>query len=257
MSKKNLARTAIEGGRSAMSKWQRKNSNKELRAKETSYLKAVEKDPEVWDEDEYPVRRTVGKEFHDKLGPVYRYLQSQVGRPWDKVRSEVFEKFDARTTAGRHILHDHLLSLVEYNELGFRKAYYNYWKFLDQRESFSSREYYVDKNGLLQLKKKISDEEYQQRLEKNSKDLKEFSKNRVIRFFDGKPFWLKSKNYYVIFSRSFVTYQQIIKFAFLENSIDGEEKFPEASFQVDIELSKEEIKELNSFPEKLRKLIIV
>jgi hypothetical protein len=223
MSKKNLARTAIEGGRSNMSKWRRKNSNKELRAKEQSYLKAVEKDPEVWDEDEYPVRRTVGKEFHDKLGPVYRYLQSQIGRPWDKVRSEVFEKFDTRTTAGRHILHDHLLSLVEYNELAYRRADVNYDRFLTPKESLYSREYYVDKSGLLQLKNKISREEYHQRLEKNYHDLGEFIKNRVIRFFDGKPFWLKSKEYYISFGYSLVTYEQILKFKFSPDSMYGTE----------------------------------
>jgi hypothetical protein len=40
-------------------------------------------------------------------------MQSQVGRPWAKVRSELFQRFDGRTTAGRHILFDHLLRSVQ------------------------------------------------------------------------------------------------------------------------------------------------
>jgi hypothetical protein len=41
-----------------------------------------------------------------------RWLRSQSGRPWDKVRSELFARFDVRTTAGRHIVFDHLLQEV-------------------------------------------------------------------------------------------------------------------------------------------------
>jgi hypothetical protein len=35
-----------------------------------------------------------------------------VGRPWHKVHSDIFELFDTRTTAGRHIVFDHLLDEV-------------------------------------------------------------------------------------------------------------------------------------------------
>ena len=41
-----------------------------------------------------------------------RWLESQCGRPWSKVYAEVCERFDTRTTAGRHIVHDHLLGSV-------------------------------------------------------------------------------------------------------------------------------------------------
>ncbi|MEP7051801.1 MAG: hypothetical protein ABJB12_15665 [Pseudomonadota bacterium] len=60
----------------------------------------------------YPARQTVGRSFDDKLGPARRWLASQVGRSWNKVRSELFDRFDIRTTAGRHIVFDHLLNDV-------------------------------------------------------------------------------------------------------------------------------------------------
>ncbi|MFN7931188.1 MAG: hypothetical protein U0Y68_25320 [Blastocatellia bacterium] len=41
--------------------------------------------------------------FSDLLGPLYRYLRSNVGRPWDKVYSEMCEHLDFRKTTGRHI----------------------------------------------------------------------------------------------------------------------------------------------------------
>jgi len=49
-------------------------------------------------DDELPKREQIGakwdnhrggKQFTDVLGPLYRYLLKQVGRPWDKVYSEI------------------------------------------------------------------------------------------------------------------------------------------------------------------------
>jgi hypothetical protein len=61
----------------------------------------------------YRKRTKVYQGFDDKLGPAYRWLEAQSGRPWNKVRSELFARFDTRTTAGRHIVFDHLLRSVE------------------------------------------------------------------------------------------------------------------------------------------------
>ena len=43
------------------------------------------------------------KHFSDLLGPLRRYLRSNVGRPWDKVYSEMKQHLDNRKTTGRHI----------------------------------------------------------------------------------------------------------------------------------------------------------
>jgi hypothetical protein len=51
--------------------------------------------------------------FDDKLAPAHRWLRAQAGRPWNKVRGELLSRFDTRTTAGRHIVFDHLLKSVE------------------------------------------------------------------------------------------------------------------------------------------------
>ncbi len=58
------------------------------------------------------MRPHVRKDFRDKLGPAERWLASQVGRPWDKVYAELRARFDIRTTAGRHVVFDHLLDWV-------------------------------------------------------------------------------------------------------------------------------------------------
>ena len=113
MSKKNLARTAIEGGRYGRNKWERRYSHRTDRAAERNYMSKVEHDVEYFDDYDIKPSAPVYKEFKDKLSPMYRWLHAQVGRKWDEVRSEVAEKFDTRTTAGRHITYDHLLSSVE------------------------------------------------------------------------------------------------------------------------------------------------
>jgi hypothetical protein len=111
MSTKNLARTVIEGGRAPSNRWERRYSNAQERAQERAVsnqlLTSVELDDVV-----YPRRAVVYRGFRDKLAPAERWLGSQVGRPWNRVRSDLFARFDTRTTAGRHILFDHLLRSV-------------------------------------------------------------------------------------------------------------------------------------------------
>jgi hypothetical protein len=52
------------------------------------------------------------KEFSDLLGPLRRYLRKQVGRPWEKVWSEITRTLDSRSLTGQHIF-DHIRWEVE------------------------------------------------------------------------------------------------------------------------------------------------
>ncbi|HEX6767239.1 MAG TPA: hypothetical protein VF103_17195 [Polyangiaceae bacterium] len=112
MSTKNLSRTVIEGGRRHGNRAMRRHSNASDRVWERmtsqKLLTAIE-----LDDVSYRPRQKVFRDFSDKLAPAERWLRSQVGRPWNKVRSELFARFDTRTTAGRHILFDHLLRSVQ------------------------------------------------------------------------------------------------------------------------------------------------
>lgn len=54
------------------------------------------------------------KYFSDLLGPLRRYLRSNVGRPWDKVYSELCENLDKRKTTGRHVF-EHVETEVALN----------------------------------------------------------------------------------------------------------------------------------------------
>ena len=113
MSTKNLARTIIEGGRHTGNKWDRRNSHAEERAALKNYMSEVTLDPSNYDEYDVEPIEPIYKSFDDKLSPIYRWLHRQVGRLWDEVRSDISKTFDTRTTAGRHIVYDHLLNSVE------------------------------------------------------------------------------------------------------------------------------------------------
>ena len=112
MSRKNLSRTVIEGGRYWSNCWERRQSHGEERATTREWLDRISVDPDEADAIDPLPRRRVGKMFRDKLGPAMRWLESQVNRPWDKVYSELCERFDTRTVAGRHVVHDHMLKWV-------------------------------------------------------------------------------------------------------------------------------------------------
>lgn len=52
------------------------------------------------------------KEFSDQINPLKRYLRSCLGRPWNKVHSELSEKLDRRSISGSHIW-DHVMWEIE------------------------------------------------------------------------------------------------------------------------------------------------
>lgn len=56
-------------------------------------------------------RHTSRKWLNENLRPLERYLASQVGRPWDKIYSEICAGIDRRNTAQQHI-HQHLDDFV-------------------------------------------------------------------------------------------------------------------------------------------------
>jgi len=54
------------------------------------------------------------KSFNEHLGPLWRFLRSNLGRPWSKVYSEIRAVIDGRGVLGNHLL-DHLQWEVETN----------------------------------------------------------------------------------------------------------------------------------------------
>lgn len=149
MSTKRLQKTVIEGGRYGRNKWERRHSHADVRAKLKNYLADVMKDLEVAEEEDVEPLEPVYQDFKDKLSPMYRWLRKQVGRVWDDVRSEITEKFDTRTTAGRHIVFDHLLKSVQVGKEEWR--YYG-TRGYDDLTSSSDNDYYVDDEGILRKK---------------------------------------------------------------------------------------------------------
>ena len=139
MTTKNLSRTVIEGGRTGSYKAECQKRIRQERAAWRSQALAIARDPESWEDDLPAIRDPVYPDFADKLNPIYRFLDSRIGKPWDGVRSELFARFDTRTTPGRHVLHDHLLRDVSESPDGLQYRY---------GFKFQSR-YYRDAEGTL------------------------------------------------------------------------------------------------------------
>jgi hypothetical protein len=136
MSTKNLARTVIEGGRGRSSRTNRRSGHGADRVRIHQLLTRLRRGDD-WDDLVVASRKGVGTFFHDKLGPAERWLASNVGRPWDKVRAALFARFDTRTTAGRHIVFDHMLRSV--SEHGIPSCGF----------TLHRRSFVVDRHGIL------------------------------------------------------------------------------------------------------------
>jgi len=88
-------------------------------SKKTTGLRIRRLDPDM--EYDEPTRLPVArgrqygyeaKEFSDLINPLRRYLRSCIGRPWNKVHSELSRKLDRRSAAGSHIW-DHVISEIQ------------------------------------------------------------------------------------------------------------------------------------------------
>lgn len=187
MSTKNLARSIIEGGRVNGNKWDRRQSNAEERAHLRNYMTEVTLDPDKYDEYDIEPRDPVYKQFNDKLGPIYRWLSRQVGRPWDEVRSDVSKTFDTRTTAGRHIVYDHMLTSVQ---VGPEFPRYYSRPPEDPTTSYSDNDFYVDDDGILQKKRYLGRRRYRDPVPAfDTKQISNWLNGRIVGKVGNKFFW--------------------------------------------------------------------
>ena len=122
MSTKNLARTAIEGGRYKRTKEEAQTEQRKERAASRSFVTKATHDLESIENKPTPKRKPRRLDQKDKLRPLERFLLSNIGRPWRLVYAEIRKRFDDRTTAGRHILFDHMLRDIK--GAGSRSEYY-------------------------------------------------------------------------------------------------------------------------------------
>jgi hypothetical protein len=95
------------------------------------------------------------RSLNENLAPLRRYLRAQVGRPWDKVFSEICANIDRRNTVQQHI-HQHIRDFIAIDvgiRDGQRVDLTNRWRFLPSGSGIC-QELYVDPgSGLVRLNK--------------------------------------------------------------------------------------------------------
>jgi hypothetical protein len=95
------------------------------------------------------------RSLNENLAPLRRYLQAQIGRPWNKVFSEICTGIDRRNTVQQHI-HQHLRDFIAI-DVDLREGRLvdlaPRWAFLG-RDSGIAQELYVDpRTGLIRSNK--------------------------------------------------------------------------------------------------------
>ena len=95
------------------------------------------------------------RSLNENLAPLRRYLRAQLGRPWDKVFSEICAGIDRRNTVQQHI-HQHIRDFIAI-DVGVRDGRLvdlaARWYFL-RRDAGISQELYVDpRTGLIRANK--------------------------------------------------------------------------------------------------------
>ena len=117
MATKNLVRTVCEAGNTRMYHNVRRKQRRAHRHEAKAFCRILARDPGLYDELVAPVapehRDREGLWCEDlrsvNLNAMSRWLQAQVGRPWDNVYSELRARLDARTADGRDFLERYFL----------------------------------------------------------------------------------------------------------------------------------------------------
>jgi hypothetical protein len=108
------------------------------------------------------------KELNENLAPLRRYLERQVGRPWDKVYAEIAAHLRADNIVQQHV-RDHLRDFVAVKPRRRNGWYFTYPD--DDKEPFSRLWYqplYVDeRDGILKRTDRLPEEKAQRRARRN------------------------------------------------------------------------------------------
>ena len=185
MSTHRLSRTVIEPGRTSRMKTERINENRGDRRAARMEAHALARDPYLADGEAGVRREPVRVAQRDKLRPLENWLDAQVGRPWDEVYAEIRASVDTRTTAGRHILYDHLLRDVEGNGITREGLYFGY-----------RREWWIDEDGILRGHSRRLNTNYlwwkaYERREEKRAEIAAFVDFRRVRELGAELFWME------------------------------------------------------------------
>ncbi len=143
MSKKNLARTALEAGREHRVRYE---LNRTERRRVSNHLHKVRIDPEYWYEKLVPTQPPVDWDYEipgENLSPVYRWIDSHVGQVWDDVYSKLCSSWPKKTLAGFHIIEDHIK-----DEVAHYPSPRYYWQNDTTGLAYRTK-WYVDNDGIL------------------------------------------------------------------------------------------------------------
>jgi hypothetical protein len=125
------------------------------------------------------------KELNENLAPLRRFLERQVGRPWDKVYSEIAAHLRADNTVQQHV-RDHLRNFV-----AVKPRRYTGW-YANPLSGLWSQPLYVDeKDGILKRTDSLPEERARRRARRNPPprpvDRVSLAADRELRRIDG--FW--------------------------------------------------------------------
>jgi hypothetical protein len=131
-----------------------------------------------------------GKELNENLAPLRRYLERQVGRPWNKVYAEIAKHLRSGNTVQQHV-RDHLHDFVAIKP---RRRYEWYFTYPGGgKEAFSllwyQRLYVDEKDGILKRTDRLPEEKARQRARRNRSsrpiDRIALAADRELRRIDG------------------------------------------------------------------------
>lgn len=107
--------------------------------------------------EELPLKGRMRNKFDmlpsDRLSPLWKFLESNVGRKWDDVYSEICRVNDRRSLLGNHLL-DHVKGLVDI--VSFERNGYKYGNRGQLNRGYYYGRYYVDVDGILRSYPKYS-----------------------------------------------------------------------------------------------------
>jgi hypothetical protein len=122
------------------------------------------------------------RDLNENLAPLRRYLHAQIGRPWNKVFSEICAGIDRRSTVQQHI-HQHIGDFIAI-DVGVRNGRLvdlaADWKFLWRGPGMSQALYVDPRTGLIRPNRNYRSHRHSDALRRQREQLEIAARRRVV-----------------------------------------------------------------------------
>jgi len=171
-----MSKSYREGGHTGPYKFSRRYTTRKVRRASRDFCNQIKVDFDLDEGSDLEQEPNDHTDFKRGWKPLYRWLESHVDEKWDDVYSELSTKI--KTVFGKD---EHVKSIIN--------SIVDFHPSEDEKETWYRHEFYVDDQGVLNRKKRVTRRTYYSYRKFDVKKLTDFLNGRIIGRYNGVYYW--------------------------------------------------------------------